>query len=169
MPDENELDAIGGGRVGGTGIKNLSIVNLDFRMAKSFETEFFIPGVKEAFLHLWKAFTNANICRCFDVEFHTHIKTDILGYVNDGIFSLITSDQRSLNYVTHQDLGSSKSEMSQWYLVAFFFKKMICAEIPYKTHNQELLAIVETFKTWCHYLEGCKYKVFVFNDHNNLH
>ena len=42
------------------------------------------------------------------------------------------------------------------------------AETCYKIHNEELLAIVEAFKTWRHYLEGCKYEVLVFTDHNNL-
>ncbi len=45
---------------------------------------------------------------------------------------------------------------------------MIPAETWYETHNQELLAIVEAFKTWRHYLKGCKYEVLVFTDHNNL-
>ncbi len=45
---------------------------------------------------------------------------------------------------------------------------MIPAKTCYKTHDQELLAIVEVFKTWHHYLEGCKYEVLVFTDHNNL-
>lgn len=31
-----------------------------------------------------------------------------------------------------------------------------------------LLAIVEAFKTWRPYLVGCKHKVFVFIDYNNL-
>ena len=38
----------------------------------------------------------------------------------------------------------------------------------YKTHDNELLAIIEVFKTWQHFLEGCKHKVLVFTDHNNL-
>ena len=45
---------------------------------------------------------------------------------------------------------------------------MIPAKTWYKTHNSELLAIVKTFKNWRHYLKGCKYKVFIFTDHNNL-
>ncbi len=45
---------------------------------------------------------------------------------------------------------------------------MIPAETCYKTHNHELLAIVKAFKTWRHYLEGCKYEVLVLTDHNNL-
>ena len=45
---------------------------------------------------------------------------------------------------------------------------MIPAEIWWKTHNAELLAIIEAFKTWRHYLEDCKYKLFVLTNHNNF-
>ena len=52
--------------------------------------------------------------------------------------------------------------------VAYFSRKMIPAETQYNTHNGELLAIVEAFKTWRHYLKDYKYKVLVLTDHNNL-
>ena len=45
---------------------------------------------------------------------------------------------------------------------------MIPAETKYDIHNVELLAIVEAFKIWRHYLKGCKHKVFVFTNYNNL-
>ena len=45
---------------------------------------------------------------------------------------------------------------------------MIPAETWYETHDGELLAIVEVFKTWRHYLESCKHEVFVLIDHNNF-
>ena len=45
---------------------------------------------------------------------------------------------------------------------------MIPAKTQYKTHNDELLAIIEVFKTWRHYLKGCKHKVFMLTNHNNL-
>ncbi len=45
---------------------------------------------------------------------------------------------------------------------------MIPTETRYKTHDQELLAIVEAFKNWRHFLESCKYDVLVLTDHNNL-
>ena len=45
---------------------------------------------------------------------------------------------------------------------------MIPAKTRYETHDAELLAIVKAFKNWHHYLEGCKYKVLVLTDHNNL-
>ncbi len=53
-------------------------------------------------------------------------------------------------------------------LYSLFFQKIISAKIYYKTHNQKLLTIVEAFKTWYHYLEDCKYEIFVFTNHNNL-
>ena len=45
---------------------------------------------------------------------------------------------------------------------------MIPAETRYETHDGELLAIVAPFKTWKHYLEGCKHEVLVLTNHNNL-
>ena len=42
------------------------------------------------------------------------------------------------------------------------------AKIWYKTHHNELLAIVEVFKTWQHYLKGCKHKVLMLTNYNNL-
>lgn len=52
--------------------------------------------------------------------------------------------------------------------MALFSKKMILAETCYKTPDIELLAIIEGFQTWRHYLKSCKYEVFMLTDHNNL-
>ena len=38
---------------------------------------------------------------------------------------------------------------------------MISIETWYKTHDGKLLAIIEVFKTWRYYLEGCKYKILI--------
>ena len=46
---------------------------------------------------------------------------------------------------------------------------MIFAEIRYNTHNGELLAIVEAFKTWWHYLKDWKYEVLILTNQNNLY
>ena len=45
---------------------------------------------------------------------------------------------------------------------------MIPTEIQYKIYNDELLAIIEAFKTWRHYLKSCKHKVLVLTDYNKL-
>ena len=52
--------------------------------------------------------------------------------------------------------------------MAYYSRKIIPAKTRYETHDGELLAIVEAFKTWRHYLEGCKHEVLVLTDHNNL-
>ena len=45
---------------------------------------------------------------------------------------------------------------------------MISANTWYKTHNSEFLAIVKTFKTWCHYLKGYKHKMLIFIINNSF-
>ncbi len=86
-------------------------------------------------------------------------------YAIGGVLSQLNSDQRH----SESDENSSKSsDVGQWHPVAFFSRKMIPAETRYDTHDQELQAIVEAFKNWRHYLEGCKYEVLVLTDHNNL-
>ena len=79
----------------------------------------------------------------------------------DRMLSQLTFETNPNGVVTKTDLG-------QWYLIAFFLRKMILAETQYKTHNSKLLAIVEGFKTWRHYVESCKHKVLIFIDHINL-
>ena len=59
-------------------------------------------------------------------------------------------------------------ETAQWHLVAYYLRKMIPAKMRYETHDAELLAIIEAFKNWRHYLEACQYEVLVLTNHNNL-
>ena len=52
--------------------------------------------------------------------------------------------------------------------VAFHSRTLSGAELNYDTHDKELLAIYEAFKTWRHYLEGSRTPVDVVTDHKNL-
>ncbi len=173
-----------GGNISGS-IKNLSTAGKSAKSKKpkltkpkrsnlvkahSSATDFLTSEAKKAFIHLQKAFTEAPVLRHFDPKCHIRIETDALGYAIGGVLSQITLDQHSSGHVTHGDPNSNfpKSEIGQWHLVAFFFRKMIPAETWYETNDQELLAIVEAFKTWHHYLKGCKHEVLVLTDHNNL-
>ena len=112
---------------------------------------FLIADTRKAFTKLRQVFVEAPILNHFDLERHIQIETDALGYAISGIFSQLTSN----------DLG-------RWYLVAFFSKKMILAETRYETYDGELMAIVEPFKTWRYYLDGCKHAVLMLTNHNNL-
>ena len=123
--------------------------------------KFLTPDARTAFNRLRLAFTDALILQHFDPECHIWIETDALGYAIGGVLSQLTSGTNPDGVVTKADLG-------QWHPVAFFSRKMIPAETRYETHDGKLLAIVEAFKTWRHYLEGCKHKVLVLTDHNNL-
>ena len=125
------------------------------RLGATGEPTFLTPDAREAFNQLRQAFTEAPILRHFDPEGHIRIETDASGYAIGGVLSQLTSDHLT-------------SDQGQWHPVAYFLRKMIPAETRYETHNGELLAIVEAFKTWRHYLEGCKHEVLVLTDHNNL-
>ena len=149
--------------IGGSGDRNLS-KSKKLKNAKSGiqtcvgatgEPTFLTPSAREAFNQLRQAFTEAPILRHFDPECHIRIETDASGYAIGGVLSQLTSDHLT-------------SDQGQWHLVIYFFRKMIPAETRYKTHNGKLLAIVEAFKTWRHYLEGCKHKVLVLTNYNNL-
>ncbi len=162
-----------GGTGSGRSIKNLSTVRKlakskksNFAKANS-ETDFLTPGAKKAFIHLWKTFTKTPILRHFDPKRHIRIETDTSRYAIGRVLSQMISDhldQLFSNHLTHKNLNpiSSKSEIGQWY------QNMIPTETCYKTHDHELLAIIEAFQTWRHYLEGCKYEVLVLTNHNNL-
>ena len=115
------------------------------------KSDFLTPGARLAFTKLRQAFVKALILHHFDLEHHIWIETNVSGYTIGGVLSQLTSDN-----------------LGQWHLLAFFSRKMIPAETRYETYNDELLAIVEAFKTWRHHLKGSQHKVLVFTNHNNL-
>ena len=109
--------------------------------------------------------TKAPILQHLDLKDHIQIETNVSGYAIGRVLS-----QLNFDWVAPNDLNSNlaKSDFGQWHPVAYFSKKMIPAKTQYKTPNAKLSAIVEVFKTWHHYLKGCKYKVFVLTNHKNL-
>ena len=122
---------------------------------------FLTPKARSAFNRLQLAFIKALILRYFDLKYHIWIKTDVLDYAIGDMLSQLASKTSPDGIVTKADLG-------HWHLVAFFFGKMILAETQYETHDRELLAIVKVFKTWRHYLKGCKHEVLVLTNYHNL-
>ena len=141
--DKSKLhnDEVDGGEVG------------DNKVVKSKKTGsgFFISGARKAFTKLRQTFIKAPILHHFDPERHIRVEMDVSGYAIGGILSQLILDN-----------------LVQWHLVAFFSKKMIPAETRYETQDDELLAIVEAFKTWRHYLKWSQHEVLVFTDYNNL-
>jgi hypothetical protein len=54
------------------------------------------------------------------------------------------------------------------HLVAFHSRKFTVAEINYEIHDKELLAIVDSFQEWCHFLKGAQHPITVYTNHKNL-
>ena len=123
--------------------------------------KFLTSDAKTAFNRLWLAFIEVPTFWHFDPECHIRIETDASGYAIGSVLSQLASE-------TKPDGVVIKTEFCQWHWIAFFSKKMISAETWYETHDGKLLAIVKAFKTWRHYLEGCKHKVLVLTNYNNL-
>ena len=112
-------------------------------------TGYLTSNTRWTFTQLRQAFIKASILRHFDPEYHIRIDTDASSYVIGGVLSQLTNS-------------------GQWHPVAYYLQKMIPAKTWYKSYDGELLAIVEEFKTWRHYLKDCKHKVLVLTDHNKL-
>lgn len=91
--------------------------------------------------------------------------TNTVRYTIDRVLSEIFFDQRSSKYVTYADSISSKSEINQWYLIAFPFQNMIPTKTRYKTLNEEFLAIIQAFKNWRYNLDSCKYKILIITNY----
>ena len=147
MAEDVEVGSVGGGDWGDETVKRSPLTSKNSNGA----TDLLTPGAKRAFTQLRQAFTKAPILQHFDLECHIRIETDVLSYAIGGVLSQLTPNN-----------------LGQWHLVAFYLQKMILAETRYKTHNGEFLAILEAFKTWRHYLEGCNHEVLVLTNHNNL-
>src|SRR5260370_18828731 len=63
---------------------------------------------------------------------------------------------------------SVTTEDGEIWPVAFYSCMLQSAERNYDTHNKELLAIYEAFKSWHHYLEGLAKTIDTVMDHKNL-
>ena len=103
----------------------------------------------DAFNSLKKAFTSAPIFTCWISDVQLIMETDTSDYALATIHSIMNKD-------------------NEVHLVAFHSCTFTVAELNYKTHNKELLAIFEAFKIWKHYLEGLAYSINVVTDHKSL-
>jgi hypothetical protein len=101
-----------------------------------------------AFDELKERFSSAPVLRHFDPTLPIRLETDASQFAIAGILSQLFEDR--------------------WHPVAFSSRKLQPAERNWETYDQELLAIVFSFKSWRHYLEGAQHTIQVHTDHNNL-
>ena len=104
-----------------------------------------------AFSELKRRFTSAPILRYFDFDKQAVLETDASDFAIGAVLSQFDDDG-----ILHP--------------VAFFSRQLLAAEINYDTYDKELLAIVEAFSHWRHYLMPAspEHPTLVFSDHDNL-
>ena len=110
---------------------------------------FWSPACKESFRLLKDTFGSAPVLHHFDPTLPPIVETDASDYAIASILSLRTDDR---------DIRP----------IAFLSRTLSGAELNYDTHDKELLAIFQAFKTWQHYLESPHHTVDVITDHKNL-
>ena len=102
-----------------------------------------------AFRHLKEAFTSAPILAHVDTNKPFIMEADASDFALGSILS-------------------QQGDTEELHPVAFHSRKFDAAEINYEIHDKELLAIVDSFVQWRHFLEGSPHQVIVFSDHKNL-
>jgi len=103
----------------------------------------------EAFQGLKKAFASAPVLAHWAPDLPMMVEMDASNGTIAGILSVTTED----------------GEIQP---VAFYSRTLQSAERNYDTHNKELLAIFEVFKSWQHFLEGSATTIDTVTDHKNL-
>jgi len=102
-----------------------------------------------SFNQLKEAFTTAPILTHFQPGAQLTVETNTSDYMIAGILSITGSDDEIRP-------------------IAFYSCTLTVPELNYDTHDKELLAIFEAFKSWHHYFEGPAFPIDIVTDHKNL-
>ena len=113
------------------------------------DNDFLTSEARESFRHIKQCFLEAPILSHFDYHRPSRVETDASGGAIGGI------------------LAQTDPE-GHWHPCAYYSRKLQPAERNYETHDSELLAIVEAFRQWRHYLWDSQHEILVLTDHNNL-
>ena len=107
------------------------------------------PLVDKAFQDLKTTFTTAPILIHPDFAKAFYLETNASDFASAAILLKMDIDKKL-------------------HLVAFYSRKFSTIEINYEIHDKELLAIVDSFQKWHHFLEGAVHSVTVYTNHKNL-
>lgn len=130
-------------------LKNWQVQKADFAKANFFGLGFLISKAQTVFFSLQKTFTEVLILHHFNPKRHIHIEINASYFTINRVVQQMTLDQLLYKHVTSKNLDSNFSQLKngQWYAVVYFSRKMILIKTQYETYNQEVLTIVEVFKT----------------------
>ena len=104
---------------------------------------------QEAFDFLKEAFTKALVLIMPDEEKQFYLECDASGYGVGAVLSQLGEDNKM-------------------HPITFYSSRMSPEEEGYEIYDQEMLAIMKALKKWRHHLQGAKYPVQIYSDHQSL-
>lgn len=104
---------------------------------------------QSVFDSLKSAFTSQPILAIWAADRPTHMEVDASGFATGGVIL-------------------QKCEDTLWHLIAYRSQSMTETKCNYEIYNHEMLAIIEAFKEWRHFLEGLPEPFEIWSDHQNL-
>ena len=107
------------------------------------------PEADKAFTQLKEAFTSAPVLAHVDPEKPFIIEADASDFALGSILS-------------------QPGEDGHLHPVVFHSRKFNVAEINYEVPDKELLAVVNSFAQWRHFLEDSPHQIIIYSDHKNL-
>ena len=105
------------------------------------------PPQEAAFQQLKSAFQSAPVLAHFDPDHQIIIETDASDFAIGTILSQLQPADNDIHPI------------------AFHSRTMAPAERNYDIYDKELLAIVESFQHWRHYLEGARHRIDTSTNH----
>jgi hypothetical protein len=105
--------------------------------------------LEKAFVNLKECIVTAPILTHFNPKRQCIVETDISDFALGAVLS-------------------QKEDDDLLHPIAYHLRKFSLAEINYEIHDQDLLAIMDSFKIWQRYREGALLTVLVYTDHGNL-
>ncbi|KAG5719706.1 hypothetical protein E4T56_gene18493 [Termitomyces sp. T112] len=102
----------------------------------------------------------------FDTHKHTVTSRPVLLFPDNN--SPFHVEANSSDFATGAVLSQQSLEDRKWHPVAFYSKSLNAVEQNYEIHNKEMLAIIQLFEEWWHFLEGMQHKFEVWTNHKNL-
>ncbi|KAG5723662.1 hypothetical protein E4T56_gene20282 [Termitomyces sp. T112] len=92
----------------------------------------------------------------FDTLKHAMTSRPILLFPDSNSPFCVEAD--SSDFAIGVVLSQQSLEDGKWHPVAFYSKSLNAVEQNYKIHNKEMLAIIQLFEEWWHFLEGAWHK-----------
>ena len=125
----------------------------------------FMKKIWKAFVKLKKIFETVSLLMHFNLWREMQIEADASEVVTEAILSQWVLNEKLLKVEIEM---TSDQKREAWHSIVFFSKKLESTESNYDTHDLKLLAIVQVFKHWKHYLKSNSHLIWMLTNYINL-